>query len=337
MAKFGEDAIVQATIKPKTFMQVLLAVVEDLYTFAVSMLFPRRPGLQNSQTPLYLPASRVVSPIREVIDIQVYPDGTGKQGMLPEEAVNSPDQREMRSENLDSIGIAVSDGAVTAPSLPQKNSIAYCAHSQVSLRSTPDDAADTAIALLAYGDMVMILEMAGDYAYVAAGNRKGYVPTAMLVQEAAGVYPAFVIGTENSAWESNTVRLRGVIRDEFSANLSQLPLQAHEYVYYKLLRRGTRIAWPDVRPRTPGSWAKILSTLEGVSVGDAPSVGAVMEFTLPEGAGEGKAHLAYVEKVYPDQAIQISEADYPDRGIYNERTLTADEWRALKPVFITIS
>lgn len=50
-----------------------------------------------------------------------------------------------------------------------------------------------------------------------------------------------------------------------------------------------------------------------------------------------RAHLAYVEKVFPDETIQISEADWPDRGIYNERVLVENEWRALTAVFITIN
>ena len=63
-----------------------------------------------------------------------------------------------------------------------------------------------------------------------------------------------------------------------------------------------------------------------------PSVGAVMECTMSEKG----AHLAYVEKVFPDQSIQISEADWPDRGIYNERILTESEWHERAPLFITI-
>ena len=68
-----------------------------------------------------------------------------------------------------------------------------------------------------------------------------------------------------------------------------------------------------------------------MTVGDGATVGSVMEFVLPE-----KAHLAYVENVFPDGTIQISEADWPDRGIYNERVLVEDEWHALNPTFITI-
>ncbi len=295
-------------------MQVLLAVVEDLYTFAVSMLFPWRSDLKNIPIPLYLPASRVLSPIREHIDLDVYRD---TESATQEENVYEISQDLPKTENV----------------LPQKNTIVYCTRAHVLLRTTPDDAADTAIATLAYGEMVMLLEGGAEYSYVAVGNKKGYVPTAVLAQEAASVYPEFVIGAENNSHDTTTVRLRLLIHDEFGAGLTQMPLQAHEYVYYKLLRHGAKIAWPDIRPRTPGNWAKILSTLESVAVHDTPTVGSVMEFTLPE----GKAHLAYVEKVFPDQTIQISEADWSDCGIYNERIIVEDAWRTLNPEFITIA
>jgi hypothetical protein len=35
--------------------------------------------------------------------------------------------------------------------------------------------------------------------------------------------------------------------------------------------------------------------------------------------------------------IAISEANFPHSGIYSERTLAKDVWRALRPVFIEVS
>lgn len=47
-------------------------------------------------------------------------------------------------------------------------------------------------------------------------------------------------------------------------------------------------------------------------------------------------HVAYVEAVFPDDTITISEVNFPDSGIYNERSLLKEEWKSLKPVFIQI-
>lgn len=293
-------------------MQILLAVVEDLYMFAVSMLFRRQGQIRNNDDMLYLPPSRVVSAVRETTDIDSY------RHVPP---------------------VPVAEPATAAPvvtpntSAPQKHTLVYCVQSRVPLRTAPDSESDTAVAMLAYGEMLMLLEAGDEYAYVAAGDKRGYVPSAAIVQKAADVYPTFVIGEENMARDTSTMRLRSVIDDEFSAGLTQLPLGAHEYVYYRLLRRGVRLTWPDIRPRTPGSWRKILSTLQNVKMDEEPAASAVMEYTL----SEGKAHLAYVDKVFYDRSIQISEADWPSHGIYNERVLVENEWKALKPSFIIIS
>lgn len=310
-------------------MQVLFDVVEDLYIFAVSALFPSWRDQKDKRISLYLPASQVISSFREPIEIDI------KRTLEPVVA-DKTDASIERAPRPSSINEVVDQSSADA-SFFQKHMIMYCTQPQVALRTAPQNATDTAIATVSYGDMVMVLGMNDTWVHVVVGDRRGYMPTAALAPDAASVYPTFVIGEANEASTTNTIRLRSVIRDEFSASLSQLPLQAHEYVYYRLLRRGARIAWPDIRPRTPGSWAKILGTLENAVVSDEPSVGAVMEYALPEETTEGSAHLAYVEKVFHDCSIQISEADWPDRGAYNERVLVEAEWKAFAPSFITVN
>ena len=63
-----------------------------------------------------------------------------------------------------------------------------------------------------------------------------------------------------------------------------------------------------------------------------PSPRAVIEWEH-----EGKGHVAFIEAVYPDQSIQLSEANWPDRGIYNERVMVQEEWTKLDPTFIVFS
>jgi surface antigen len=50
-----------------------------------------------------------------------------------------------------------------------------------------------------------------------------------------------------------------------------------------------------------------------------------------------KGHVSYVEAVFPDKSIQVSEANWPEDGIYNERVMVEEEWRALAPHFIVVS
>ena len=44
--------------------------------------------------------------------------------------------------------------------------------------------------------------------------------------------------------------------------------------------------------------------------------------------------MAYVEAVFPDGTIQVSESDWPEDGIYSERTIVQEEWQKLSPTFI---
>jgi surface antigen len=57
-----------------------------------------------------------------------------------------------------------------------------------------------------------------------------------------------------------------------------------------------------------------------------------MEYMVTEDSG----HLAYVESVFPDETLKLSEVGYPDSGIYNERVLTREEWKELKSIFIQV-
>lgn len=295
-------------------MRVLLAVVEDLYIFAVSTLFGWKTPTPPRQLSLpvhahTLPLLPIVSPSKENL----------------EKDVREHPQQQREAHDTD---VPLAPGA-----LPQKNTIVYAAHAGIHLVTDPNAGEDSIIATLAYGDIVMMLEAGNTWSLVAVGNKKGYIRTADLAHHAAAVYPEFCIGEENGAQHTNTIRLRSVIRDEFSASLSHTPLQAHEYAYYKLCRRGVRIPWPDIRPRTPGTWTHILGLLPDVRITEEPQQGAVME--IP--AQKEKAHLAYVEKVFSDESLLLSEADWPDRGIYNERVVTKAEWQLWRPSFIIFS
>jgi hypothetical protein len=212
------------------------------------------------------------------------------------------------------------------------NSIAYIGSTRVPLFFAPTKEFDTVVTTIPYGTMVMVLEEKGRFSRVMVDEKEGWVLRDDLSDRAAYVYPEFVVGEANHADDPNTQRLRAAIGDEFCGTEAEVPLQAGEYVLYKLMRRGKKINWPAVRPRIPGRWHTILKGNPGIHIGIAPKTGSVMECTLENDMG----HLAYVEAAFPDERITISEAHYPDDGIYNERTLTKEEWQKLNPIFIEV-
>ena len=213
-----------------------------------------------------------------------------------------------------------------------KNTPMYVGNTAVPMYRNPTIAFDTCIRTIPYGEMVMMLEPRGRFYKIIWNEIEGWVLRDDLVENSVQVYPEFVIGEEQSVDHPNTARVRTVLGDVFGLQRSNFPLQAGEYILYKLWEKGIHITWNEVRPRVPGLWHKILKGSHGIHVGVVPKVGSIMEYMLHDDMG----HLAYVEVVFPDDTIIISESNFPDSGIYNERELLKEEWKAVKPVFITV-
>jgi len=302
---FRGSAIVSA-------MQLLLAVVDDLASFAydsIRSLFVResKQEIPVPRAPLYA----LEAPAAPVALLRSGFEVFEAELPIPTEPPVAPPSRALR------------------------NTVMYTASIATPLRSSPATSGDATVGVLPYGSMVMVLKSDDAWAYVASGGQEGWVYAEDLEDRAAHVYPAFHIGEENRDDDPATVRLRALIEDAFGAGEIALPLQAEEYVLYRLIRRGVKIAWPPVRPRSPGMWASILKDVPTVRIGAKPTPGSVMEFMLTIGdSHEPLGHLAYVEAVFPDGSLQISEANWPDQGVYNERVLVEGEWRELAPSFL---
>jgi hypothetical protein len=214
-----------------------------------------------------------------------------------------------------------------------RHTIMYAGTPRVLVYRMPTAEFDTILTHIPYGELVMVLEPQGRFYKVTWGTHTGWVLKEMLVDRAAYVYPDFVMQGHNMADDENTTKVRMLIGDPFGLSHSEYALQAGEYVLYKLWRRGIHITWPDVRPRTPGLWHVILRGVPAVHIGVFPKVGSIMEYIDQNEIG----HVAYVEAVYPQDSVTISEVNMPDSGIYNERTLEKNEWRECKPVFLTVA
>ncbi|MCF7815819.1 MAG: hypothetical protein K9M10_03585 [Candidatus Pacebacteria bacterium] len=215
----------------------------------------------------------------------------------------------------------------------RKNTIMYARTVSVPVYQNPTVEFDAQVCAVPYGEIVMVLETRGRFLRVVWNTCEGWVLGEDLVDRAVFVYPEFVIGQENMVDDPNSVRVRAILADIFGVGRSEFALQAGEYVLYRLWRKGIVIEWPhDVKPRVPGLWHKILKGTPRVHTGVTSKVGSVMEYMLNSDIG----HLAYVEAVFPDDTITITEVNYPDSGIYSERVLTKEEWKELRPVFIQI-
>jgi len=149
----------------------------------------------------------------------------------------------------------------------------------------------------------------------------------------------FKIGIPNLWNSNNTVKLRALIKDEFKGGKNKWDLQCTEYVHYRIKQNGVNIKWPIKYGRHGGKWADIFTKYKLYKVADAPTVGDAMSFRESlKGAAYITGHVAYVEKVFPDGSIYISEANWPGKGKYNERKLAKIVWcNKYKAKFISCS
>lgn len=314
-------------------MRVLLAVIDELYTFAVSSIARLFISQEGESRILSLSDGRTSV---ENVDVLHRPSGSAvDEGSMLEEDVS---QKNEDAETVQNPQPFKTVGDVLQESQPigrptEKNVVMYVGSTGLSLFKNPTKEFDGILTRIPYGAMVMLTNRKGRWAEVLYREARGWVLADDLVDRAAHVYPQFIIGEQNNADDPSTIRTRAVIDDVFSCGSAEMSLQAPEYVLYKLIRKGLTIAWPiGHTPRVPGAWHSILKGVPGVHISVTPKTGSIMEYMINENMG----HLAYVEAVFPDETINISEVNYPDCGIYNERVLTHEEWKELKPIFIQV-
>ena len=66
-------------------------------------------------------------------------------------------------------------------------------------------------------------------------------------------------------------------------------------------------------------------------MGVTPKTESVMEYIVDD-----IGHLAFVEAVFPDGSMKITEIGKFDDNAYTEGILASDQWKELRPVFIEI-
>lgn len=190
---------------------------------------------------------------------------------------------------------------------------------------------DGVVATVPYGTTLSLIGRSERWYHVASTLHTGWVLHDEVLDCHEGT--RFLIGAMYDAMHSTTELVRARIGDEFSGSMLGVPLQDVEYVLYRLIEEGKRVVWPSVRPRIAGSWQRILKGGAGIHMTVIPQRGAVMELLYEDGTG----HLAFVDEVYPDESILVSEVGFPEEGNYNERVLPKDEWREFRPIFIEIA
>jgi len=233
--------------------------------------------------------------------------------------------------------------------LPQFSVKKLYINSEIGLRvrSSPEIKPDNILETLIYGQEVVVLNEKEKWFEVQCpNNKKGWVssyylteikptelpkqqPTEEKSDNVESELPVFKVGAANLANDPNTVKLRKIINDEFGGGKNGRDLQCTEYVQYRVQQKGIAIKWPADRPRDGGKWADIFERNKFYNVLDKPRVDCAASFTagLKTLAMNEIGHVVFVEQVFEDESMKISEANWPPPGKYNERRMQKSEWQ----------
>ncbi len=196
----------------------------------------------------------------------------------------------------------------------------------------PERDFDTVLAKFPYGTAVTVTGYQGNYAKVFWSHHEGWILKDNLTPHKAEVWPHFTDGNTYETDNDSVKKLRLLINDTFCAGELGLPLQAGEWVAYRLREQNRLIPWPVAHGRVPGDWQILLKGVPGVHISIIPKADSIMEWRGEDGIGR----VAYVEKISPEQTLTITIAGLEEPGRFEEKTFPELDWRELRPVFIEV-
>ncbi len=183
-----------------------------------------------------------------------------------------------------------------------------------------------------YAASVTVLGFEGRFARIVNDAGTLFILKDELTTHKEEVFADFHTGEIYSANHPDTKKVRRLLRDEFFAAELCMPLQAVEFVMYRLFVAGRTIAWKSTRPRLAGQWQNLLKGQMGIQIGIMPKTGAIFEYTKPDGSG----FLGYTKAVHVDDSIVIEGIGRMIEGEYREEVLTKETWQELRPVWIAV-
>lgn len=208
-----------------------------------------------------------------------------------------------------------------------QNQKIYTKAKNLRFRSEPSTETGKIIRELGEGQELSFVD--GPWLKVRLGDEEGWVHGDYVQENSQDIASVFKKDIPNLAGDATTALVRRDIGDEYGCGKEGAALQCTEYVTYRILTKlGIKIKWPVKSGRNGGKWAEILKGKYNVL--QEPKINCAMSFTTgisPDSKINEIGHVAFVEDVYPDGSIKISEANWPRNGIYNERVLSKEKWQ----------
>jgi len=304
----------------------LILVIKDLWYFVTSEVIFLLPLTKKSPQ---LPAVEGQRLVGAPLPRQLLGSATEKSDSVLE-------QLEQMSALLAHPQNDQSDGEVPTATphyfAPHNPAVMYVATESSVCTLTPQKNFDSVLAKFSYGTAVAVIGYQGEYAKVFWSHHEGWVRKDDLTPHKAEVWPQLTAGETYLGTHDAVIKIRLLINDAFYAGELALPLQAGEWVEYRLREENRSIPWPVSYGRVPGDWQVLLKGAPGIHSSVSPKTDSIMEWRGDDGIGR----VAYVEKVAPDLTITMTVAGYEFPGCFEKRTLAESAWRELRPVFIEV-
>lgn len=182
----------------------------------------------------------------------------------------------------------------------------------------------------------------GPWVKVKLGGEEGWVHTDYITEvkpssaQAIQQVVQFIKGQVNLAGSEITKAVRKVINDEFHGGAENDHLNCTEYVQYRIKTKlGIDIKWPVKSGRDGGKWWKIFQDVGLYKILTEPKPNCAMCFTAgisTDPKTNEIGHVAFVEEVFPDWSVRISEANWlppgqKPQGQYSERVIPKSRWQ----------
>lgn len=294
-------------------------VVQDLFWFALGREKNVIFSTPMASLPPRLPVASLAEPLAPVLLPQTTPKVSKKISRVSEIEVPITKKIETPSD---------------APHPLHEPTVMYVSNQAgTPCLNTPSFEFDAVILIVPYGAAVTVATYNGRYARVLHGKVTGWVFKDDLTPQKNTVWPELKEWMLYQAESPEVEKIRALIGDNFGGTSLGLPLQGAEYIALRLKTENRLIAWPENRPRVPGSWQSILKGVAGIHSTIQPRTGSVMEWQTESDGGR----LAYVEVVGPDNTITVSCVGLIMAGQYTKQVWTVSEWRELRPVFIEVT
>lgn len=209
----------------------------------------------------------------------------------------------------------------------------YVAAAEAAVFCRPVLTYDGVLTRLPYATPLTVLGYEGRFARVVVLDTTGFILKDDLTEDKKDIFPEFLSEEIYSNNHPDTKKVRTLLKDEFFTTAMYLPLQAVEFVVYRLQIDGREINWSHERPRLAGRWQNILKGRAGIQIGVMPKTGAIIEFLKPDGSG----FVGYTKAVHVDDTIVMQGVGRLIEGEYREEIVTKEVWHEWRPVWISVS